>query len=407
MPIFNRVRSAWNAFRNQTFPTDDFSQPTVSYGGTSPSRSRPIFTINDRSLVPSIYTRIAIDVSTIELRHIRLDEQGRYSEDMDTQLNSCLTLEPNIDQAPRQFRQDIILTLFDKGVAAIVPVDTTVDPQTNTTVDIFSMRVGEVVKWYPKHVVVRLYNEETGQKQDVRLEKQVVAIVENPLYNVMNEQNSTLQRLSRKLTLLDAIDEQSGSGKLDVIIQLPYTIRSEARREQAEKRREEIEFQMQDSKYGVAYVDGTEKIIQLNRPSENNLMAQIEYLVAMLYGQLGITEAVMNGTADEKTMINYMNRTVEPLISAIMEAMQRAFVGSPVVKKEKIQYFTNPFKLVPISELADIVDKFTRNEVLASNEVRGYMGIPPSKDPKADQLVNSNLKAGDTRMPSQEVPVPA
>lgn len=408
MPILDRVRTAWNAFRGTGNELDPFGTASaVAYGGPSPSRSRPIFTVNDRSLVASIYTRISIDVSTIELRHIQLDDQGRYASDMDSNLNAALTVEANLDQAPRAFRQDIILTLFDKGVAAIVPVDTTVDPNTNAMVDIYTLRVGEIVKWYPQHVRVRLYNEAKGIREEITLEKRFVAIVENPLYNVMNEPNSTLQRLIRKLTLLDAVDEQTGSGKLDIIIQLPYVIRSEARREQAEKRREEIEFQLKDSKYGIAYADGTEKITQLNRPAENNLLKQIEYLVAMLYGQLGITEAVMNGTADEPTMINYMNRTIEPLIGAIVEAMQRAFVGSPVKKKEKVHYFTNPFKLVPISQLAEIVDKFTRNEVLASNEVRGYMGIPPSKDPKADQLVNSNLKAGDTRLPAQDTPVPA
>lgn len=397
MPILNRVRVAWNAFRNGDSPVDEYGLGTVSYGGASPARTKPVFTINDRTIIPSIYTRIAVDVSMLDFRHVRLDDQLRYSEDMDSQLCDVLMTEPNLDQAPTDFKRDIMLTLFDKGTCAIVPVDTTVNPNNNTTIDIFSLRVGTIVKWSPTKVRVRLYNEAKGRQEEVTLDKRFVAIIENPLYSVMNEPNSTLQRLNRKLTLLDVIDEQAGSGKLDIIIQLPYRIQSETRRDQAEKRREEIEFQLKDSKYGIAFSDATEKITQLNRPTENNLMETIKFLVSMLYGQLGITEEVMNGTADEATMINYFNRTIEPMATAIVEAMQRAFIGSARLKHEKIMYFRNPFKLIPLAQLAEIVDKFTRNEVLASNEVRGYIGIAPSKDPKADQLINSNLKAEDTR----------
>lgn len=294
------------------------------------------------------------------------------------------------------------MTLFGEGVAAVVPVDTAVNPLTNQTFDIYTLRVGRVLRWYPQHVRISLYNERTGKREEVTLEKRVVAIIENPLYSVMNEPNSTLQRLIRKLGLLDAVDEQSSSGKLDLIIQLPYVIKSEARRAQAEKRREEIEFQLKGSKYGIAYADGTEKITQLNRPTENNLLKQVEYLTAMLYGQLGITEAVMNGTADESTMNNYFHRTIGPIADSIKEALQRAFLDRTT--KERIHYFRDPFKFVPLKDLAEIVDKFTRNEVLTSNEIRGFVGIQPSRDPKADQLINSNLKVQDTRVPTDTVP---
>ncbi len=312
-------------------------------------------------------------------------------ENADSHLNDCLLYEPNLDQGPRAFRQDIITTLFDKGVAAIVPVDHVMD-QDGGAIDVYSLRVGEITAWYPRHVKVSLYNEATGVRQEVTLEKRLVAIVENPLYAVMNEPNSTLQRLIRKLHLLDAVDEQSSSGKLDLIIQLPYVIKSEARKQQAEQRRQDIEFQLKGSQYGIAYTDGTEKITQLNRPTENNLMKQVEYLTTLLYSQLGITEEVMNGTADEKAMINYFNRTIEPLLDAIIEAMQRTFLGMKTVKKgQRIKYFRDPFKLVPLSVIAEIADKFSRNEILSSNEIRGFMGLTPSKDPKADQLINSNM----------------
>jgi len=400
----DRIRQAWNAFRTIQSPMEvDYGGTAgggISYASSSPSRVQYRYT-NDRSIVTSIYNRISIDVASAMFRHVKLDDQGRYKEDKITNLNVCLTLEPNLDQCPRAFRQDIVMTMFDKGCAALVPVDTTVDPNTNERIDIYTLRVGEIKQWYPQHVKVSVYNEAKGQRQEIILEKRFVAIVENPLYTVMNAPNSTLQRLIRKLNLLDAVDEQFGSGKLDIIIQLPYAIKSEARKEQAEKRREDIEFQLRGSRYGIAYTDGTEKITQLNRPAENNLIKSIELLTTWLYGQLGITEEVMNGTADEKTMINYFNRTIEPILDAIAEAMQRAFVGHQgTANGEKIDYFTNPFKLVPMSELADIVDKMTRSEVLSTNEIRGFLGIKPSSDPAAESLRNPNMPQLD---PAQQV----
>lgn len=398
MAIADRVRSAWNAFTNTSSSSDenlDWAAPVVSTTA-SPSRPRLRF-FNDKSIVSAIYNRISIDVAAVQYKHIVLDDGGKYKEDKDSRLNDCFTLEPNLDQGPRAFRQDIVMTLFDKGVAALVPVDTAKNPNTNEIFDIYTMRVGEITKWYPRHVRVSVYNEATGKREEITLEKRFVAIVENPLYTVMNEPNSTLQRLIRKLSLLDAVDEQSSSGKLDLIIQLPYVIKSEARKLQAEKRREDIEFQLKGSQYGIAYTDGTEKITQLNRPAENNLLKQIEYLTNMLYGQLGITEEVMNGTADEKTMINYHNRTIEPIVDAIIEAMQRAFLGPKATRqKERILYFMNPFRLLSLAETAEVADKFTRNEVLSANEIRGFMGIAPSQDPKADELRNSNMPTKDT-----------
>lgn len=394
MAIIDRVKSAWNAFANTK--VDDYSpeygSPVYTGSGSSSSPSRTKLQIfNDRYIITSIYTRISIDVASIPYRHVKLDDNGRYEEDMKSNLNSCLNLEPNLDQAPRALRQDIVLSMFVDGCVAIVPVDTAVDPQTNEVFDIYTLRVGKIVEWYPKHVKVSVYNEETGKREDVKLEKRFVAIVENPLYAVMNEPNSTLQRLIAKLGMLDAVDKQSSSGKLDIIIQLPYAIKSETQRDRAEKRREQLEVQLQNSQYGVAYTDATEKIVQLNRPAENNLMGQIEWLAKTLYGQLGITEEVMNGTADEATMINYYNRTIEPIIDAIKEAMQRAFLGPVRVRKrERILFFKDPFKLVPISVLAEIADVFTRNEIFTANEIRGFMGVPPSRDPKADELLNSN-----------------
>lgn len=392
MGILDRIKKSWNAFRNITPETENTTYGTVSYfGGNSPSRS-PLRIYNERSIISSVYTRLSVDVAGIPIKHVKVDDQDRYISDMNSPLNSCLTLETNIDQAPRAFRQDIALSLFDKGVVAIVPVDTSVNPNKNGTYDVYTMRVGEITAWYPTKVRVDLYNEEKGQREEVLLEKSAVAIVENPLYAVMNEPNSTLQRLIRKLGLLDAVDEQSGSGKLDVIIQVPYVVKSESMRTRAEQRKEDIEFQLRDSKYGIAYVDGTEKITQLNRPAENNLLKQVEYLTNLLYSQLGLTPEVMDGTADEAAMINYFNRTVEPILDAIVEAMQRTFLGSKgATSKEKIRYFRNPFKLVPVAQLAEVSDKFTRNEILTSNEIRSFIGIAPSSDPKADQLINSNM----------------
>lgn len=396
MPLLDQLRKAWNAFRTpDPFVDDQLVYSNSYYGGGSPSRPR-YFVYNERSIVSSIYTRISIDVASLAIRHIKIDKDGRYLNDMPSHLNECLVWEPNIDQSPRPFRQDIAMTLFDKGVACIVPVDTSRDPKTNILFDIYNMRVGDIVTWYPKHVKVNVYNEITGQREEIVIEKRNVAIIENPLYSVMNEPNSTLQRLIRKLGLLDAVDEQSGSGKLDLIIQLPYVIKSEARRQQAEQRREDIEFQLKGSQYGIAYTDGTEKITQLNRPAENNLLKQVEYLTNLLYSQLGLTEEVMDGKADEEAMLNYYGRTVEPILDAIVEAMQRAFLG-PMgsLGDERIRYFRDPFKLVPVNEIADIADKFTRNEILSANEIRTYMGIKPSDDPKADQLVNSNMPQAD------------
>lgn len=394
MAIGSRLRRMWNAFtatEGRTLDQGYFPAASSGYGTRAPDRLTPRYT-NERSIISSIYTRLGIDVAAIDIRHIVVDEEGRYAKDSDSKLNECFTLEANLDQAPRAFRQDIAMTLFDRGVAVIVPVDTIGDPENEGSFDVLSIRVGEVTAWYPRHVRVNLYNEAEGRRQELTLEKRFVAIVENPLYSVMNETNSTLQRLIRKLNLLDTVDEQSGSGKLDLIIQLPYVIKSEARKQQAEKRREDIEFQLKGSQYGIAYTDGTEKITQLNRPAENNLLKQVEYLTNMLYGQLGLTEEIMNGTADEKTMLSYFNRTVEPIVVAIVEALQRSLVGrSGVNAKQRIKYFQNPFKLVPVNDLAEIADKFTRNEILTANEIRGFMGLPPSKDPKADQLVNSNM----------------
>lgn len=392
MAFISRVKQVWNAFRSYEQNFGKVNNETGPSYGTQPHRPRLRY-YNERSIISAIYTRIGIDVAGVPIRHIKLDENGRYAEDMTSSLNDCLMLETNIDQAPRAFRQDVATTLFDRGSAAIVAVDTADDPNGNDRFDIYTMRVGEITAWYPKHVRVLLYNEEKGLREEITLEKRFVAVVENPLYSVMNEPNSTLQRLIRKLNLLDAVDEQSSSGKLDLIIQLPYVIKSEARRQQAEKRREDIEFQLKGSQYGIAYTDGTEKITQLNRPAENNLLKQVEYLTAMLYGQLGLTESVMNGTADEATMLNYFNRTIEPILDAMIEAMQRSFLGLMGFKNgERIRYFRDPFKLVPVKDLAEIVDKFTRNEVLTANEMRSFMGIPPSKDPKADKLQNSNVR---------------
>ena len=390
MALRNRIANFFNAFRT-------YEQNPVPYShvGTvtseRPHTPRRRYT-NERTIISSIYTRLAIDVAGIDIRHVKLDDKGRYLKNMDGSLNRCFTLEANLDQGPRAFRQDIATTLFDHGVAAIVPVDTMVDDETNEVVEILNVRVGRITEWHPKHVRVSLYNEDKALREDIVIEKRKIAIVENPLYSVMNEQNSTLQRLIHKLNLLDVVDEQSSSGKLDIIVQLPFLVKNEQKRQQAEQRLQDIEFQLKDSKYGIAYTDGTEKITQLNRPSENNLLSQVEYLIKMLYGQLGLTEEIMNGTADEKTMLNYINRTIEPILDAITEALQRSFLGRKGIEnQEQIQYFRNPFKLVPLSQLADIADKMSRNEILSPNEIRGFMGLTPSDDPKADQLINSNM----------------
>lgn len=392
MAALGNLKHAWNAFLNRSTDRDPIRALDygISYSGR-PDRLR-LNASNERSLISSIYTRLGIDVASTEVRHVRLDDNNRYVEDIDSGLNNCLTLEANVDQAATAFRQDIAMTLFDKGVACIVPVDTSLDPSASAGFDIKTLRVGDIVQWMPRHVRVSVYNESTGRREEVTLEKKFVAIIENPLYSVMNETNSTLQRLIRKINILDAIDEQSGSGKLDIIIQLPYVIKSEARKKQAEQRRSDIEFQLKGSKYGIAYTDGTEKITQLNRPAENNLLAQIEFLTNMLYSQLGLTKEVMDGTANEAAMLNYHFRTVAPIVTAIVEGMKRSFLTKTArSQKQSILFFRDPFRLVPVTQLADIADKFTRNEILSSNEFRGVIGFKPSTDPKADELRNSNM----------------
>ena len=397
MAFTDRLQHAWNAFLNRD-PTYEFRDHGM-ISTYKPDRVR--FTRgNERSIVTSVYNRIALDVSSIDINHAKLDENGRFKEVIQSGLNECLTLNANIDQTGKAFIQDVVMSMMDEGCVAIVPVDTTINPAVSGSFDVQSLRTGSIIEWRPEFVKVRLYNDRTGQKEDVLLPKKSVAIIENPLYAVINEPNSTMQRLIRKLNLLDVIDEQSGSGKLDLIIQLPYVIKSEARRQQAENRRKDIEMQLAGSKYGIAYTDGTEKITQLNRPAENNLMKQIEYLTSMLYSQLGITQSVLDGTADERTMLNYYNRTIEPIISAIIDEMKRKFLTKTArTQNQSIVYFRNPFKLVPINELAEISDKFTRNEIATSNEIRQIIGWKPSDDPGADELRNKNLnqKAEDVQ----------
>ena len=406
MAIGSRLKHAWNAFLGTNNDPPAFEGEIITYGGR-PDRVRFPYR-HERSIISSIYTRLSTDFAGVDIRHVRLDEKGRYLEDVDSGLNNCLTVEANIDQAARAFRQDIALTLFDSGVAAVVPVDTTLDPSVSASFDIKTMRVGIVKQWYPQRVRVELYNEAKGRREEITLEKKYVALVENPFYSVMNEPNSTLQRLVRKLNLLDVVDEQSSSGKIDMIIQLPYVVKSAARREQAEQRRKDIEFQLKGSQYGIAYTDGTEKITQLNRPAENNLLKQVEYLTSLLYEQLGLTKEVMQGTADEKTMTNYYARTINPLLDAVVEAMRRSFLTKTArSQRQSIIYFRDPFKLIPVTTIAEIADKFTRNEVASSNEIRNLMGWKPSTDPNADKLRNSNMPAPSsesTALPS--IPIP-
>ncbi len=387
--IGSRLKHAWNAFLNRD-PTV-FRQDIGQGYYYRPDRPR-LTRGNERSIVTAIYNRIAMDVASLDFRHVRLDKNGRFLEEVDSGLNECLSLEANIDQTGRALIQDYVMSLFDEGVTAIVPVETSKDPTNTGSYDIHSLRVGKINEWYPAHVKVNLYDERKGKKEDLILPKSSVAIIENPLYSIMNEPNSTLQRLIRKLNLLDAIDEQSGSGKLDLIIQLPYIIKTEARRKQAEDRRKDIEMQLAGSKYGIAYTDGTERITQLNRPVENNLLKQIEYLTSMLFGQLCMDQTILNGTADEKTMLNYTNGILEPIASAFVLECRRKFLTKTARSQmQSIMYFRDPFKLVPMKDMAEIADKFTRNEILSSNEVRQGMGIKPSDDPKADQLINSNI----------------
>lgn len=390
MGLGTRLQHAWNAFVNNRDPTMQYRDIGASYS-YRPDRPR-LTRGNERSIVTSVYNRIAIDCAAIDIKHVRLDDNERFKEEIDSGLNNCLSIEANIDQSGRAFIQDVVMSMLDEGCVAIIPVETDKDPILTDSYKILSMRTGKILEWYPAHVKVRAYDERTGRKEDIVLPKARVGIVENPLYAVINEPNSTMQRLIRKLCLLDAIDEQSGSGKLDLIIQLPYIIKTEARRQQAENRRKDIEMQLAGSKYGIAYTDGTEHITQLNRPVENNLMKQIEYLTQMLYSQLGITQAVLDGTADEQTMLNYYDRTIEPILSAIVDEMKRKFLTKTArSQKQSIEFYRNPFRLVPVNNIADIADKFTRNEILTSNEIRQIIGMKPSDDPKADQLINSNI----------------
>ena len=392
LTLTSRLKRAWNAFtknRDPTYTNLQYQDMGMGYV-YRPDRVR-FSRGNERSIVTSVYNRIAMDVAAISIKHCRVDKNGRYIEDIRSGLNDCLTVEANIDQTGRSFIQDVVMSMFDEGAVAIVPVDTSFDPTTSTSYDILSMRTGKIVEWYPAHVKVRVYNDRTGKKEDIILPKKSVAIIENPLYAIINESNSTMQRLIRKLNILDAIDEQSGSGKLDLIIQLPYVIKSEARQQQAEKRRKDIEEQLKGP-YGIAYTDGTEKITQLNRPVENNLMKQIEYLTNQLYSQIGMTPSVLDGTADEKAMLNYNNRTIEPIVSAIVDAMKRSFLSKTArTQGQTVMFFRDPFKLVPVNDIAEIADKFTRNEIMTSNEIRQVIGMKPSDDPKADMLINSNL----------------
>ena len=392
----SRLRNAWNAFRNRD-PTSSYKDVGSGYY-YRPDRVR-LTRGNERSIVTSIYNRIAVDVASVDIKHCRLDDNDRFISEINSDLNSCLTLEANIDQTARAFKQDLVMSMFDEGCVAIIPVDTTLNPNVTNSYDILSMRTGKILEWYPSHVKVRVYNEKTGKREDITVPKSTVGIIENPLYAIMNEPNSTMQRLIRKLSLLDITDEQTASGKLDLIIQLPYIIKSEARKQQAEQRRKDIEMQLAGSRYGIAYTDGTEKITQLNRSLENNLLKQIESLQNTLYAQLGITQAVLDGTADEKTMLNYNNRTVEPIVSAIVDEMKRKFLTKTARSQhQSIMSFRDPFKLVPVNNIAEIADKFTRNEILTSNEIRQIIGMKPSDGPKADHLINSNISQSNEQM---------
>lgn len=395
--VGSRFKRAWNAFFSR--------EPTMRYqGGYSyrPDRARLTGGV-EKTTVTAVYNRISLDVSSISFQHVKLDKQGRYVETMDSNLNQCLTLSANLDQTSRAFIQDVVLSMLDEGCVAICPIEASENFFEENSFDIYSMRTGKIVEWFPNSVRVRVYNDRTGEKEDIIYPKRVVAIIENPLYAVVNETNSTVQRLIRKLSLLDAVDEESSSGKLDLIIQLPYTIKTELKRQQAENRRQEIENQLKGSKYGIAYIDGTEHVTQLNRSLENNLLKQIEYLTNMVYSQLGITTAVMDGTANEETMLNYNSRTVEPIASAIVDEMKRKFLTKTArTQKQSIMFFKDPFKLVPVSQIAEIADKMTRNEIMSSNEIRQIIGMKPSKDPNADELRNKNLsEPKDTRQLKQ------
>ena len=402
MGIRDRLQHAWNAF---VYNDNNYVDPQ-NLGGLStfkPDRvhfSRGV----ERSIVTSVYNRLALDVSSIAIKHVRLDENGRFKEEVDSGLQNCLNVEANIDQTGRAFLQDVVMSMLDEGCVAIVPVDTTIDPAKSGSYEINTMRTGKILEWYPAHVRVRVYNDKKGIHEELVLPKSTVAIIENPLYAVINEPNSTMQRLIRKLNLLDVVDEQTSSGKLDLIIQLPYVIKTDARRKQAEERRKDIEMQLSGSKYGIAYTDGTERITQLNRPAENNLMKQVEYLTSMLYSQLGLTQSIMDGSADDKTMLNYYNRTVEPILAAITDEIKRKFLTKTArSQKQTIMYFRDPFKLTPVLDLAEIADKFTRNEIMTSNEIRQIVGMKPADDPSADELRNKNLNQSNEVIDDKKV----
>lgn len=390
MGIRDRLQHAWNAF---VYNDNTYVDPQNLGGLSTYKPDRVHFSRGvERSIVTSVYNRLALDVSSMAIKHVRLDENGRFKEEVDSGLQNCLNVEANIDQTGRAFLQDVVMSMLDEGCVAIVPVDTTIDPAKSGSYEINTMRTGKILEWYPAHVRVRVYNDKRGIHEEIVLPKSAVAIIENPLYAVINEPNSTMQRLIRKLNLLDVVDEQTSSGKLDLIIQLPYVIKTDARRKQAEERRKDIEMQLSGSKYGIAYTDGTERITQLNRPAENNLMKQVEYLTSMLYSQLGLTQSIMDGSADDKTMLNYYNRTVEPILAAITDEIKRKFLTKTArAQKQTVMYFRDPFKLTPVVDLAEIADKFTRNEIMTSNEIRQIVGMKPAKDPSADELRNKNL----------------
>ena len=402
MGITDRLQHAWNAFLD-----NDRKRPYQDMGYFSynkPDRVR--FTRgNERSIVTSVYNRLALDVASIGIKHVRLDDNGRFIEEIQSGLHNCLNVEANIDQTGRAFLQDVVISMLDEGCVAIVPVDTTLNPLVSGSYEINTMRTAKIIEWYPAHVRVRLYNDRRGIHEEITLPKANVAIIENPLYAVINEHNSTMQRLIRKLNLLDVVDEQTSSGKLDLIIQLPYIIKSEARRKQADERRKDIEMQLSGSKYGIAYTDGTERITQLNRPAENNLMNQVEYLTNMLYSQLGLTQSILDGSADEKTMLNYYNRTIEPIVAAIVDELKRKFLTKTArAQKQSIMFFRDPFKLVPVENMAEIADKFTRNEIMTSNEIRQIVGMKPSDDPDADELRNKNLNKTEAEVVQPQKP---
>ena len=403
MRMRDRLQHAWNAF---VYNDNTYTNPQNLGGFSTFKPDRVHFSRGvEKSIVTSVYNRLALDVASLAIKHVRLDENGRYMEEVNSGLQNCLNVEANIDQTGRAFLQDVVMSMLDEGCVAIVPVDTTVNPAVSGSYEINTLRTGKILEWYPAHVRIRVYNDKKGIHEEVTLPKSSVAIIENPLYAVINEPNSTMQRLIRKLNLLDVVDEQTSSGKLDLIIQLPYVIKSEARRKQAEERRKDIEMQLSGSKYGIAYTDGTERITQLNRPAENNLMKQVEYLTSMLYSQLGLTQSVMDGSADEKTMLNYYNRTIEPIIAAIVDEMKRKFLTKTArSQKQTVMYFRDPFKLVPVNEIAEIADKFTRNEIMTSNEIRQIVGMKPADDPSADELRNKNLNQSGKEIEAKQTP---